>query len=406
MLNIEKLFLIEKEALSSAFFYAGMVIAFFGSLNPWFLWPLGSYYIIISAMFIMTSMLVEATSSNKIYTNTTFLLPVFAFAVLSCYQLVVNNGNVGGYIANVFHIIVFLSLFRIGTDKLKKMMDIITRLMTLLLVPSMLWFFLYLIGFPLPSQDAEFNDSFYTFTNYYLFLLDDRSLMSIVPRFHSVFLEPSHLGVATNLLLLTQCGKWKKPQNVVLLVATIMTFSLEAYILLIVLFFLSYWVQKKNFIKKLIATVIVMAASIAAAFFYNGGDNVFHDLILLRLEVDDGEIAGNNRVTADFDSDYSQYLQSSDILFGREMDYSFGNAGYKVFFYENGLVGILLLIVFYTAALMHHKNKRALIAALALALLDFIARAFPLWYSNFIPVYFMAMAFELPITLQTKRDEP
>ena len=55
---------------------------------------------------------------------------------------------------------------------------------------------------------------------------------------------------------------------------------------------------------------------------------------------------------------------------------------------------------------MHHKNKRALIAALALALLDFIARAFPLWYSNFIPVYFMAMAFELPITLQTKRDEP
>lgn len=209
MLNIEKLFLIEKEALSSAFFYAGMVIAFFGSLNPWFLWPLGSYYIIISAMFIMMSMLVEATSSNKIYTNTTFLLPVFAFAVLSCYQLVVNNGNVGGYIANVFHIIVFLSLFRIGTDKLKKMMDIITRLMTLLLVPSMLWFFLYLIGFPLPSQDAEFNDSFYTFTNYYLFLLDDRSLMSIVPRFHSVFLEPSHLGVATNLLLLTQCGKWK-----------------------------------------------------------------------------------------------------------------------------------------------------------------------------------------------------
>lgn len=89
------------------------------------------------------------------------------------------------------------------------MMDIITRLMTLLLVPSMLWFFLYLIGFPLPSQDAEFNDSFYTFSNYYLFLLDDRSLMSIVPRFHSVFLEPSHLGVATNLLLLTQCGKWK-----------------------------------------------------------------------------------------------------------------------------------------------------------------------------------------------------
>lgn len=120
MLNIEKLFLIEKEALSSAFFYAGMVIAFFGSLNPWFLWPLGSYYIIISAMFIMMSMLVEATSSNKIYTNTTFLLPVFAFAVLSCYQLVVNNGNVGGYIANVFHIIVFLSLFRIGTDKLKR----------------------------------------------------------------------------------------------------------------------------------------------------------------------------------------------------------------------------------------------------------------------------------------------
>lgn len=406
MLNIEKFFLIEKETLSSAFFYAGMTMAYFGSLNPWFLWPLGSYYIIVSSLCIIMSMSIEAISQKKIYTNQTFLLPISAFAILSCYQLIVNNGNIGGYIANIFHIFVFLALFRIKEDKLGKLIDILTNIMSILLVPSILGFLLYLLGFPLPNKDAEFNDSFYTFSNYYLFLLDDRSLFSIVPRFHAVFLEPSHLGVATCLLLLTQCGRWKKPQCIIMFVATIMTFSLEAYILLTTLFFLNLWIQKKNFIKKLIATIILLSTAVTAAFFYNNGDNAFHDLILLRLEVDDGEMAGNNRVTADFDTDYEQFLQSSDILIGRDMDYSYaGNAGYKVFFYENGLVGILLLILFYTAALLHTKNRRALIAALILASLDFIARAFPLWYSNFIPVYFMAIAFHLPITKKTKNNE-
>ena len=36
---------IKKEKLVQICFYAGILLAFFGSLHPWFLWPLGTLYL-------------------------------------------------------------------------------------------------------------------------------------------------------------------------------------------------------------------------------------------------------------------------------------------------------------------------------------------------------------------------
>ena len=122
-------------------------------------------------------------------------------------------------------------------------------------------------------------------------------------------------------------------------------------------------------------------------------------MILLRLEIEDGELAGDNRVTSDFEKDYSEFVKTSDIILGRnDMDYStFGNSGYRVFIYENGLLGLCLLLLFYMSFMSHSKDKRAMITAFILAFLDFIVRAYPLWYSNFIPMYFMVVAYKYKV---------
>jgi hypothetical protein len=209
-----------------------------------------------------------------------------------------------------------------------------------------------------------------------------------VPRFNSYFLEPSHIGQACAFLLMTQRGKWKRWYNIVLLTTIFLTFSLGAYIYLVAIAFFNQWISRKHVAGKVLLIVSFLAISAVAAFTYNGGDNLVNNLIMLRLEVDDGELAGDNRVTDNFMTEYENYIQSSDIVFGRSFEIvEFGNAGYRVFFYEHGIVGILLIFMFYTLSLMYTPNKRAFVAVFVVVALYFWATAFMTWVYVYMPLY-------------------
>ena len=123
-----------------------------------------------------------------------------------------------------------------------------------------------------------------------------------------------------------------------------------------------------------------------------------HDLILLRLEVDDDKLAGDNRVTGNFERDYENFLSSKDIIFGRKYDSNveFGNAGYKVFFYDHGLVGILLVVTFYFLALRGATNKRAVASVFVILSLFFIVSAYMFLEKLLIPLYATAYYDNLP----------
>ena len=92
-------------------------------------------------------------------------------------------------------------------------------------------------------------------------------------------------------------------------------------------------------VKKLVYTITILSSVTIASFYYNDGDNLLHDLIMVRLEIEDGEMAGDNRVTEDFKVEYENFINSQDILTGRDRDMSdFGNSGYRVFIYDYGLL--------------------------------------------------------------------
>jgi hypothetical protein len=87
-------------------------------------------------------------------------------------------------------------------------------------------------------------------------------------------------------------------------------------------------------------------------------------------------------------TEYENYIQSSDIVFGRSFEIvEFGNAGYRVFFYEHGIVGILLIFMFYTLSLMYTPNKRAFVAVFVVVALYFWATAFMTWVYVYMPLY-------------------
>lgn len=194
------------------------------------------------------------------------------------------------------------------------------------------------------------------------------------------------------MLLTTQIGKWKTWYNKVLLTATLISFSLAAYVLLVVLICLDFWIQRKKFIGKLIGIIIFIAAIVTGSFYYNNGDNLLHDLIVIRMEInDDGELAGNNRTTEDFQRQFSSFMSSDDIFTGRgNEEIPTGNSGYQVFIYRYGLIGTILIIILYIGSYYHGENKRAIISAIIIAFLAFIVRGYPLWDSNFIPLFVLA----------------
>ena len=171
-----------------------------------------------------------------------------------------------------------------------------------------------------------------------------------------------------------------------------MTFSLAAYGLLIVLVFLNQWVQHKNVVKLLVVPIIGMALVVGGAMVYNDGDNMVNNLILSRLEIDEttGDIVGNNRVDKDFKKEFDKYIVSSDVFFGRNMKTTVGegtgNSGYRVFIYQYGLVGLFLLILFYGFSFRGYVDIRYLMVAIIISILIFWIRAYPLWYSNYIPI--------------------
>lgn len=192
---------------------------------------------------------------------------------------------------------------------------------------------------------------------------------------------------------MNQLGRWRKWYNVVLLITTLLTFSLAAYVLLPIIALMGAWAKGKRIIIAIISIVVVVVAIGVGAIFYNDGDNMVNNLIMARLEIsNDGTIEGDNRVTDSFDAEYQSFLSSSDLLTGREYSmekFGFGNSGYRVFLYDNGLIALILVALFYLslAFSVRQTNKRIIFTMLTITLLTFIIRSSPLAYNYFIPLY-------------------
>lgn len=387
----------DREEIVRFLFMTGMFLSFLGSMSsPWLLWPLEDKFVLLASVCFIASALIGKMMADGLYTNKDFILPLLLYISLYFYMIFAEHKNFNAYVISIFNIITVYFFLVVRREEIKKFCDLLAKFMGGFLIISIAYFVLYLIGIPLPSTNINYGTS-YSFVNYYLFLLDDRTLFDIIPRFQSIFLEPGHLGTMCTMILFTQIGKWKQWYNISLIVAALISFSLAAYGLLVPIIFLGMWVRGKQMFKKALTAVVILAAITAGSFIYKNGDNMLHNLIMLRLEVSDGKMAGDNRVTDDFMADYESFLQSSDILTGRDRNKEvFGNTGFRVFIYDYGLIGLVLLIVFYLTVMYEPRHKKAFISVLIIATLNFIIRGNLLHFYIFITLYQVAQnAFDL-----------
>lgn len=393
-INVNSVLLVRRSVLADFLLCCGLLFAYWGSMHPWFMWRFDRVYYIIAPFLMFLSFYMSRNLKDNMFKRDQALIPTCGFLLLDVFMKLVNNANIFGIIASFFHAAVVYFIFRLENDKLRQLSTFLCKAMACLLCVSIFFFVLFLLGFNLPHYHIDYDEWGYSYENYRFFLLDDRSVLILIPRFHSVFLEPGHLGTACTFLLLTQIGRWKKWYNTVLIISTLITFSLAGYVLLIMTYFASAWIKRKAIFKKVLILISCFAVIAVCSIFYNKGDNMVNVLIVQRLNIDqDGKLEGDNRTTDLFQREFDNFMQSDDILVGREFNvfkFGWGNAGYRVFIYDYGIVAVFILLLFYVSMTWRSCDKRAKIVMWGIFFASFLVRSTPLAYYYLLPLYFLA----------------
>ena len=391
-IDLNKYLVFGKQDIAIALFTTGIAINIFASIHVMYFWMIEAYCPFVTMPLFIMSVLLSRSTHTPIFTRTDFLLPTLLSLIVQYYQCLVNAQNIVPFIISTASLCMFYCMFRIDKEIAEKSLTKICKVFAGFLIISILFFFLHFIGVNLPNVSVERGN--YSYTNFFFFLLDDRELWNIlIPRFNSVFLEPGHMGTTIIMLLATQIGKWKKWYNVVLFVALLMSFSLAAYCLGVMLLFLRLWMLRRKIVLKVLGLVSFLGVIVSGSFVYNDGDNMLNNLIVMRLEVSDtgDDFKGNNRVSEDFEKEFESFLGSSDVLFGRKMDYEgWGNSGDRVYIYDYGMAGFALFLVFYFFSFRTGRDIRAITTAFVLAMTNFWIRGYPMLFAFLYPYFIIS----------------
>lgn len=317
-------------------------------------------------------------------------------------------GNINLYIAAFIDSISLLVVVLLHREYLEDLFYTFQNVLGIILGLGVFFWILHLIGYDfLPSQDIAFGTTEdgmghiieqYYFENHYLYLVDKTwfiRLFSDIPsfvRFQSIFLEPGYLAILMMFLLFINRFDLKDHRNKVYLVTLILTLSLAGFIMTI----LAFIAHKMQFSRKRIVFLVSIGLSLFVAYSfiseYNGGENVINEAIISRLEVDEEKgIAGNNRTSEAMDEQYISFLSSPDVVFGLRNSkmLEFG-VGYKAYLIKNGLIGMVMFVVFLLWVARLKNNYRSYVL-MGLYLLMFARGEGTIFYTAFIMVYLVGV---------------
>lgn len=383
----------QNNTISTSFLRFGMLLVFLKSMRAWFMWDL--HLVIVGAIGVVCLLIFITRYPSSLNLTKWNLIAIILFASVELYSA--KSSNMNGVI-NAIIIIIFISIFILFRNEIKvDLLLFLTRAMAIIVFISLCAWMVFLIGISLPYFKTDFNHGQYLFNNYFLFLNIPNSYYA-VPRFSSIFLEPGHFGMIASFLLFANKFELKRKEVFILLIGALFTLSLAAYLLVLVSATSFVLVQSKRPIIYLMLWSGILIGSFLVASTYNNGDNYINTLIIKRLEYKDGDIKGNNRVTKYMDDYFNRFINGNNKLLGigtkkyGELSWgNGGNAGYKVFIIQHGIIGTLLLFLFYLSLVIPFKSKLTSVF-LILYILSFLQRAYALWEVELL-IFIIAMPF-------------
>lgn len=350
------------------------LLMFMNSMFPWWMWN-NSVNQIVLFVTVFISILLCVTES-KLFLLSRQKIGLISILLLSFVWHIYRNE---GYLGVTFSFVSWIVLLSFRIEYKLDILRFTTKVFAYFLIASLIFYVLFLFGinFVEPSF-MTFNADQYMIWNYYTFTLSANNL-SDFQRFKSVFMEPGHLTMGLVPLIMANRFDLRNKYVVMLIIAELFTFSLAGYITMFVGYLMFNFSPKK--IKYIFWGLLVLC--ILLFILERGGYSEMLDTFLWRrLEFVDGDIAGNNRVTAAFDNVYQGVMNTSDKWMGDssidETAYG-GVSGYKKYIVMNGLIGLFIIFMLYTYQYFVYRKYDVMILTIILLLLLY-QNTYPFWF--------------------------
>ena len=309
------------------------------------------------------------------------------FVLLAFFGLVVWNTYIGGMGLGFVTFAMYLPaliLIQLPREYQVDLLEYVTKWFAILLIPALLIYWVTLV-IPLPDFGLYNRPPYKPFMNYIFYLKTTFDYGRFV-RFNAFFLEPGHLAMPCEFLLIANRFDFKKcPWLWIIIVAIGFSFSLAGYLIT----FTAFVLMKGNTIAKGIGVAALVAALIVGLQSLSGGKNAVNELIIERLEYDESKgIKGNNRYFDNTDFEFDKSLKNGDFWAGvrtkANMDL-IGGSGFKIYILQYGLIGVLLVLAFYISLIPPNPNWKFTLTFFFLIALCFMQNAYPGWYSWLLP---------------------
>ena len=247
------------------------------SMQLYFTWFM--YQSLLIVMIILSTSLY--LKFNKPCITRQRLIAAFLIIAVLSYELIFvypSTFVAGIYMFSRMLFVVVLIFSRV--EYLRSFLKLVVQVTAFLILISLVFWVLFLLGVPLPHYSTLTNN-YYEHTVYYFFILNGDA-GQLIPRFAGLFLEPGHLGSMASMLLFLNGVSLRKWQNIVFLIATILSLSLAAYGLLVGGIVLYLITKSKRGYLKIIPYIVGLAGLVVFFTEYNGGDNPVNEKILSR----------------------------------------------------------------------------------------------------------------------------
>ena len=375
-------------------FATGICLLMLHSMNAWFLWNIDRMWLEVITLMIGVVLVIRNRKTYHFSKGSQILVLLFSLAILW-------NSKLG--LGSILMLpISFFIMFGLSKQSLKKMLQWWTNLYAFILVVSLIGWALswsnILPSFGTIAHPAHDN---YSYTNYILCIRG--SFYDI--RFNSIFLEPGHTAMIAAFTLFVNKFNLKSKAVMTILISTVFTFSLAGYILM----FLGYCIialqslKVKQIVRKVIPYILILSVVYYTGITYQNGNNLFNELILERMQIDDEKgFSGNNRTGELTDNTYESFIKTPEVMTGLSpQKYSkyvksgfIEGAGYKLYVMQKGIIGVLFVLFAYFYIYRCSYNKRLTLGLLLVYIAAFWQRAYPFWYSWLVIFYFSTIKQE------------
>lgn len=233
------------------------------------------------------------------------------------------------------------------------------KYIVLMALVGIICYLAFVLGIPLPHKTVAYysqwqpNAFYITYGMSYLY-----STNAGILRLCGLFNEPGYLGTIVALILCADKFAMKKKENIILLIAGILTFSAAFFAITFV--YLMLVAHKRP---KVMTVMIILGIFYLFVLPNITIHNTEIAYLASRFTFSDGKFLGDNRSKAALDVVYNEVLSGTEIMFGRgggyvsSLNIKGGVSSYKTYIVDYGLLGFMIIYLpLIRSALKRAKN--------------------------------------------------